>query len=137
MALLALSVVSACGGTDWDGRWRDAQGRLVPAQRVGTAVGSAHCDWEDVVFLTIGADLAGRLEIGRLYNRDPSGTLREYTVGAYTKNAALPPGAIATGLRNDDDARLWVRPGFRNAVYIVVDGRVERWPRAMNAPGCA
>jgi len=64
--------------------------------------------------------------------RDPAG---EITKGGFRVDATLPDDAVSTGITN---GRSTIGPSDgvgRRAIFIAVDGRVERWPRTW--AGCA
>lgn len=105
------------GRTTDDAPWHDAAGR--PVEGTHTMTGPGHCGWESSVWL--------RHE-DRLYLRDPLGLFADVTVGDYEPSATLPSDAVPTGLSSirwelyaTDDP---------DAVWIVTDGHVERWPRS-------
>ena len=114
--------------------WTDAMGRPVPRWRVNQLQGPRHCDWQSTTWLHIHE--RPRDPKWRQYIRDPEGVMeREWLLDEYGADVELPPDAVDTGLRRGD-ARLFAVPDDRS-VYLVLPGRVERWPRSREPIGCA
>ena len=66
------------------------------------------------------------------YVRDPGG---EVTEGGLRPDVAMPEDAVSTGITNGR-ATIWTSDSTgRKAIFVTVDGRVERWPRTW--AGCA
>jgi hypothetical protein len=59
---------------------------------------------------------------------------RQLLAGKPDKDADLPPDAVDTGLRRSD-AELWLAADG-DALYVVSDENVEKWPRAIETIGC-
>lgn len=131
--------------------WYDAQGR--PAERgqdrnrkfeVQAFVGPRHCDWESVVFLSIVWPLGTTYHTGPdappiyEYVRDPDGKLGDlHPDQALDLDAVMPQEAVFTGYHTDQ-SELWFGPDEgERFVYLDTDHGVERWPRAVEPPGCA
>ncbi len=97
-------------------------------------VGWAHCQHQTARFLHIErAD--GTLDAQ--YVRDPSGVVADRgLLDTYANDVDLPEDATYTGYRTAAGDELWFTPANR-AAYVVTTDRVERWPRAADAIGCA
>ena len=137
--LLSLSACTGIVGSEWDGSWRDREGREVPEDVISTHNGPTHCDWESAVFLQVGWPLGERRSPGRyrMYVRDPDGLFREELRVPFDPEVELPRTARYTGYHRDN-AELWISPADADeAVYVVRDGRAERWPRPWKPFGCA
>jgi hypothetical protein len=109
----------------WLQVWHREDGSRVPTSQVSSYDGPAHCDWQDVRFLELG---------DRTYLRDPEGKLADLSQGRFDASTALPDSARDSGFRRDGWA-LWTVPGG-DAVYLVGQGGVEKWPGARQV-GCA
>ena len=130
---LVAFLLAGCGGRDWDERWHDAAGKVVPNRIVSTF--EAECV-DEAVFLALGWPLETRFDSTaefRQYVRDPEGTPE--TVGPLDTEATLPTGTHNTGYHLGD-LQLWVGRDARNAAYVVEGSTVERWPRLTEAVGC-
>jgi hypothetical protein len=127
------------------GPWCDAngQGRVVldgddvprdQGSAISVFAGASHCGWEDLRFLAVGWPVGSVIDpwtAGR-YVRDPAG---ELTDGGFRADAELPDDAVSTGITNGR-ATIWTSDSIgRRAIFLAVDGRVERWPRTW--AGCA
>jgi hypothetical protein len=151
--LVALCLVlAACGGPPGalTSTWLDPDGE--PADRgpegfeVRAIRGPSHCDRENVVFLTVAWPLGTTSETDpdapptRQYVRDPHGDLggAGQLAGELNLDVDLPSDARDTGYHTEEGAELWFgRDEGDDAVYIVTDGAVERWPRADEELACA
>jgi hypothetical protein len=139
-AVIAL-VLAGCGGGSAVGKWQDESGRTLESY-TGEG-GEEGCGWESVTFLVslVSLDHGWSGRGLQQFIRDPEGVLpRSYTLGAYDEDAALPEDAIDTGFRLDS-LELWVPATSDDtgpeAVYVVDDDSVERWPRAKSEIVCA
>lgn len=145
-------VLAACGGppSAFTGDWLGPDGE--PADRgprefeVRSFMGAEHCDWESVIFLSVAWPPGTTYTAGpggppfRQYVRDAQGDLgaaADQLVGALELDAQLPDDAAATGYHTDTGAELWLGQDADEHVYLVVDGDVERWPRAEPPIACA
>ncbi|MBA4181716.1 MAG: hypothetical protein C0506_14095 [Anaerolinea sp.] len=135
---LGLLALAACGGAEpaiWTG----------PSPSVSESFGAAHCGWEDVRYLVVEADVFSQAGIvihgvgsgpTQLYAKAPPGVLRSTsTSGPFVSSAALPADSIDTGFRSGD-RQLWVSPteGIE-AVFVLKDEKVEKWPRFLDGCG--
>lgn len=144
LALLLALVLAACGGksapNESEARWLDADGKEVPELVVSTYRGAEHCDWQSIAFLHLGWPLGTNESIGagRQYVRDPESLFpEEYAVAPLDLDAELPANARYTGYHRDD-VELWLSESEADeAVYIVTDEDVERWPRTVGVIACA
>jgi hypothetical protein len=98
--------------------WTDVFGKPVSTETIRSNPGPGHCGWESATWLHLD---------GELYFRDPEGVMAEWTATLFAADASLPPTATDTGYRSGDIA-VWLDPG--GDVYLVLPGRVERWPRS-------
>lgn len=98
--------------------WTDASGDPVSTETIRSNPGPGHCGWESATWLHVD---------GELYFRDPEGVMAEWTATPFDADASLPPTATDTGYRSGDIA-VWLDPG--GDAYLVLPGRVERWPRS-------
>ena len=72
---------------------------------------------------------------GRAFVSEPRRVgLHHHVSGRFDRNVALPPDAVATGLRTSG-ARIWIVPEkVDDAAYLEFDDHVERWPALL--AGC-
>jgi hypothetical protein len=113
--------------------WSDADGRRVPLSRVSSSPGPAHCGWQTVHFLEVGAPSGAH---PALYARDPKGVLPAGMLTApYRGHTTLPRDARDTGYHLGDQS-LWLSPDGSLA-YIRRAGSVEAWPAVAPGNGCA
>jgi hypothetical protein len=139
LPVLVASAIAGCGGAGAEavGTWKDAQGRTIESSE-----GPEHCDWQSATFLYVEFDLEqpGTPTDRQQFLRDPEGVLSDSVDLAYDGDARLPEGAIDTGLRLGA-RELWAEPADDppgpDAVYVVEDDSVERWPRAREEVACA
>jgi hypothetical protein len=115
------------------GVWQDRSGTRVPVARIRSFPGPAHCDWQDLTFLLLGAEATADQ-----YIRDPAGKLTDLLRFAYDAHADLPAGATDTGLHRDG-RELWLAPDRAAAYLVSVDdpADVELWPGVRDPVGCA
>jgi hypothetical protein len=109
------------------GVWQDGSGARVPVTRAQSFRGAAHCDWQDITFLLLGA---------RTYLRDVHGALADFLRTTYRAGATLPRTATDTGLHRDG-RELWVDADAAYLVRLERPSDVERWPGASKPIGCA
>lgn len=140
---LAVLALSGCTGSpaaeveyvDYPGPvWRDGERRAVSAEVLNVIRGPEHCGWGSAAILHVGWPLGRESENisqARLYVRDPHGVLPKDAVSTPGDLAAiLPEDAQASGYATDG-LELWIsRSEIDEAVYLVTEGGVERWPRA-------
>ena len=123
-----------------DRAWCDALGRLIlPTHLVFIAEASDHCGWRAASLLYLGPQPGWEIDIYDVHNfvRDPTGLFEDAWLSPYEELAALPAGAIDTGLTNGN-VRLYYLPAeYETAIYADVGGVIERWPRLTEAAGCA
>ena len=106
--------------------WEDADGNRVPTTVVSSRQGHEHCGWQGVTFLR----LRKQQFVG-----DPDGVIEQAPLQAtFAADTDLPDDATDTGYRHDGDA-LWVAADG-NAVYLVGDDGVQRWPAAKSMIAC-
>jgi len=112
----------------WIEVWTDKQAHRVPVTDVYSYDGSEHCDWQDIVFLTMGKET---------YLRDTEGELAAQTRGRFQGESRLPADAASTGWRHDG-RELWTVDSGDAAYLVSLDDPddVESWPRAQDF-GCA
>jgi hypothetical protein len=129
--------------------WLDAQSKPLPdASETNEGLvlrvfhGHEHCEWQSVTFLDLAWPLGTIARYPpnpddyRQYVRDPEGLLNFSVVDVFGRDAQLPPGAMATGY-HADGWELWINePEADRFVYVVHDGRAERWPRARDPIYC-
>jgi hypothetical protein len=116
------------------GVWTDADGRRVPTTTIVSYDGPEHCDWQDIVFVTLGDGPDAEQLL-----RDVDGEFgRSWLTTTYDGAATLPPGARDTGYRRDG-RQLWLDEDPRAAYLVNVDDPtdVERWPAARKPIQCA
>jgi hypothetical protein len=157
--LTKVAVVAADGIEDWDGDtgwgveswatcdpselpdevveptqvWTDDAGVRVPTSEIVSSPGPEHCDWQDLIFLTLGD---GDRDSARHYVGDgPAGDLQSMLLATYAAAAPLPTDAEDAGYRRDG-LELWLTD---DAAYLVAPGDAEgeRWPRAREPIACA
>ncbi|MEV6109350.1 hypothetical protein AB0M28_32260 [Streptomyces sp. NPDC051940] len=113
--------------------WTDAKGARVPVASVRGRLGNDHCDWQDVLFLTLGEGERGAE--APQYVRDEHGKLDEGMVnGPFDPDAELPADARDTGFRRDG-GELWLAADGKSAYVRSADG-VERWPGTPHPVAC-
>lgn len=120
------------------GTWRDEDGE--PAETDSSFVvepylGDEHCSSETTVFLRMGWPPGTELNrlIGdneaRVFVRDVEAHLDTATATTFERSVKLSEDATFSGYRNDE-AELWFGPDRgEEAAYLVVEDRVELWPR--------
>jgi len=127
------------------GPWRDANGlgRVVPGPKdlprgqsgaISVITGADHCGWEDLRCMTLGWPVGDPIDPSTAghYVRDPAG---ELTDGGFRPDLELPEDAVSTGITNGR-ATIWSSDSTgQKAIFVALDGRVERWPRSW--AGCA
>lgn len=147
-AVALLVLLAACGGSDaYTGTWTGPDGQAADrgesrefTYEVWSRVGPEHCDWDSVVFLSVGWPLGTTQGIGlpnsdRQYIRDPDDVL---DLGdRLESDVSLPEGSASTGY-STDGIELWFGPdeGDRYACLVRDADDVERWPRAVEPPAC-
>lgn len=152
IALITLTLATvACSRSadDFVGPWTDATGSAVAANHdhgftIASYRGAEHCDWESVIFLEVAWPLGSVIDdvvyddsvsTPRVFLRDPKGRLADMTRGEFVPDAVLPADAKATSLTRGN-WELWTARSAARAVFLVSDGRAERWPEASQLPGC-
>lgn len=110
--------LSACGASAQVWRGTD--------QTVTADPGSRQCGTESVLFLALGDEQ---------FVFDPGSTIdRALLTSDPEQDADLPADAVDTGLRRSD-AELWLAADG-DAVYVVSQDNVQKWPRAVTPIGC-
>jgi hypothetical protein len=113
--------------------WTDRAGHRVPVATLRSHSGPEHCDWQDIVFLTV-VDDTGTWQ----FLRDRTGELDPFLATTYADAVAVPESAIDTGFVRDGRS-LWLAKD-RTAAYLVragEPGRAERWPATTEQVACA
>lgn len=131
------------------GTWYDSNGAPLPQGRPFVMTvwrGPTHCGWEDLLFLVISWPLGTEVRGPYLGSRDTRTFVRLSSTNdfapsdfasTFDANAALPPGAYDTGY-NRDGWHLWASDSrIGDAVWLVHDDSVERWPAEKRLIGCA
>jgi hypothetical protein len=148
LAAVALPRWTSFRTEDLVGTWQDASGRRLPDGTRGpdfplivhTIRGSAHCDWQDVIFLDLawplGTTHSGAVtEEIRQYVRDPAGKFATHVLDPYDGSVSLPPKAVPTGFTRFGN-KLFIDPD--GAAYVQrPSGTVERWGRSFSLIACA
>ena len=106
--------------------WRDRAGTIERSDRIHSAPGPGHCDWESTIFL--------RFEDVQ-YIRDPLGVLADATVAQFDADVALPDDAVDTGLHTEE-WRLHTTADDDSIYVVTRAGSVERWGRAKDQIAC-
>ena len=134
-----LLTLGACSTSSQLGQsWESADGEAVPARAIYTGAGERHCDQQSATFLGIGrASEIEEIDPDHYaeYVRDPESLFTAEVIGAYLSPVDQPIGAADTGYTNGK-AELWIDPDDTSAVFMKVDGQVERWPRFNVEMGC-
>lgn len=107
---------------------------------VQTIFGADHCGWEDVVFLSVGWPLGTSPETSeqsRQYIRDENRDIESAPLlSTFDAEVDLPDDSWSTGYKNQV-LELWFGPDNGDeAVYLKMEERVERWPRAKEHVAC-
>lgn len=114
--------------------WRDGEGRSVSAEVLNVIRGPQPCGWEAAAILHVGWPLGRESEDNsqsRQYVRDPQGVLPRDVVSEAPDLAATLPEDAELSWYVTVGHELWISPAeVDQAVYLVIDGAVERWPRA-------
>ncbi len=113
--------------------WTDADGQVVPTDRLEVFRGPEHCDQQDMTFLSLGP--WGRTPTF-VRDPDPEPYLRDYLSEPYQPHTALPADAVDSGFRRGDD-RLWLAPDRARAYVGAARDDVEMWPRIVKRLTCA
>lgn len=126
------------------GTWMDEDGEAAETDSsfvVEPYRGDEHCSSETTVFLRMGWPPGTELNrlIGdneaRVFVRDVEGHLATATATTFERSVRLPEDATFSGYRNEE-AELWFGPERgEEAAYLVIEDRVERWPRFEGACG--
>lgn len=112
------------------GIWTDRAGDRVPTTVIESYDGPEHCDWQDIVFLTVGG-----WDDGQQYLRDTEGTLADRLRTTFDGAARLPGDAEDSGWRRDG-RELWLTPDAAYLVSVDDPQDVERWPRTKGQVAC-
>ncbi|MGQ0463789.1 MAG: hypothetical protein ACT4QG_00560 [Sporichthyaceae bacterium] len=124
--LVALTAALVCGaappasgsGLEYP-LWFTRDGQQVPREVLLSSDGLQHC-WPGSRWLNVSDGLA-------IYVRDPQHTFNERQVlRPYDPDTELPPGAVDSGLRQDEVA-LWTSP-TAPGVYAAYPNHTEFWP---------
>lgn len=130
------------------GTWYDSNGAPLPNGKpfvMSVRRGPTHCGWEDLLFLVISWPL-GTEARGPDFSSNTRTFVRLSSTNAFAPSdfattfdasAALPPGAYDTGYYRDG-WHLWASDSrIDQAVWLVHDDSVERWPAEKRLMGCA
>lgn len=121
--------------------WHDTEGRAVSGEVINVIRGADHCGWQSVAFLHVGWPLGTEAQSStqmRQYVRDPQGVLPPGIIPPTLELAADLPADAAPSGYVADRLELWISPSeVDQAVYLVVEDRTERWPRAEEVIACA
>jgi hypothetical protein len=141
LLVLAAVIFGACSNSSlfgspraWPGTAWTRYGHQVPYSVVDAAAGPSQCGWESATFLTVGWPLgtsAQHATQARQYIRDSSTVVPQSNLRSKLElDARLPTDARNTGYR-DGSVQLYLAASDEDAaIYVVADGRVERWPRS-------
>ncbi|WP_051551558.1 hypothetical protein [Nocardioides sp. URHA0020] len=118
--------------------WADADGRPVATTEVMSYAGAAHCDWQDLTWLEIGAATDADQDVDTYLSGDEDGALADFLSTTPDASATLPPDATDTGWQRAG-RELWLGEHPRAAYLVSVDDRtdVQRWPAVTDPIGCA
>jgi len=142
------SVAAECVGDDLDiahepTDWRQPEneswfrnGCLVRIDVITDQPGPDHCGWGTARVVIFGSPLGARFVGGptNQYVRDPANVLGQRFDVGFDGDIDLPPIATNTGYYTDTE-ELWTVPGEDEFIYLVLYGRVERWPSG-ESPVC-
>jgi hypothetical protein len=144
---IGIAVLALIGGwLFWDawtsnpvGRWFDAAGNAVPAERLEVWTGSEHCDTSSTKFMALtwplGRPATSASRIESYVWEPPDDFMRPDAVTPGTVEA-MPPDARNTGLHRGD-LTLWVSEShLRKAVFVTDGGEIQRWAFAPGAGYC-
>ena len=107
--------------------WHDAAtGEPVPTTEVEAWRGPEHCDWQSMVFLSLGRET---------YVRNPAPDVEGFVAEQWRPHTELPADAVDTGYEREGE-RLWVSAD-RQRVFVGTPDDVELWPRERSGIGCA
>ena len=125
-----------------EGIWTGPDGETVDDDIVLMQSGFQHCDSQAATFLMVSWPLgtpAEHIDDSRQYIRHgPAIIGTEYFTKRYDGNATLPDDAEFSGYREVTGIELWLSPSDQEEIaYLVFDGHVEAWPRAVVFIGCA
>jgi WD40 repeat protein len=114
------------------GVWHTPSGKPVPVTRIHSTAGPEHCDWQDIVFLTLGGE-----QRDHLFLRDTTDKLQQWLATTYDGRAALPQDASDSGFERDG-RHLWLARDGTAAYLVSTDdpNDVERWPAEKEPIGC-
>jgi hypothetical protein len=145
-AALALGVsilLAGCGKSAagrFAGQWTDAGSRPLPRAPDALVLEVVEgCD-PAVVFLYLawppGTPTSFKDGDVRQFIRDSRSHVSETLAREFDPDADLPASAHSTEFRHGP-WELWVDPSDEESVYLVSEGRTERWPRSPNRVACA
>lgn len=138
---LATMVSAVIAGRDWT--WSE-QGNAVATTDVQMYSGPSHCDWDEIIFLSIGWPLGTSIDASdsadtiRQFVRDPSGTgaITNVSAGSFEPTATLPADASYSGYHTAE-VQLWLTKSDPDSAYVTDGTTTERWPRATRPVACA
>lgn len=121
-------------------QWNGPAGDPAPSRVVNVIRGPDHCDWQSSIWLHLGWPVGTAAETAadiRQYVRDPRDVLPENVKKAsLDMDAELPGAGDPTGY-HVDSVELWLGDdGGDDAVYVVLEDHVERWPRTTEVIAC-
>jgi hypothetical protein len=119
--LVTVVFLSSCDG------WTGPDGKEAPSTTISEYGGD--CGNPEMTYLEVRGDT---------YARDVQGLLdpQRDTAGPFVANADLPSDAEDTGFQSSG-RHLFIAPSEPDAVFIVEDDSVERWPRYDSPRFCA
>ncbi len=89
--------------------------------------GPSHCEWQGTHMLLV---KKGTVDDWQMYVRDPEQVPQYRFGGSSDLEAGLPPGAEFSGY-SGGGYELWFDPADDSIGYVVHDGAVEAWARAI------
>lgn len=123
-------------------RWSGPDDGAAPSSTLHVIRGPGHCDWESSVWLhlawPVGTEAGTSGDIHQ-YVRDPRGVLPDEVEkqASLELDSEVPDTAEPTGY-HVDGVELWLGDDGRDeAVYVVFEDHVERWPRTAEVIACA
>jgi len=155
LCLVAAVLIAGCSadGDQFVGTWTNPAGQPASAGEFGNERyelqafrGAEHCNWTSVIFVllawppgTVAIPTPDGVSVPeRTYVRDRNRVIGGVTYeGLLDLDAHLPDGSHATGYKHGS-TELWLGPDEGQRFAYFRDGdSIERWPRAIQRPGCA
>ncbi|GAA4704623.1 hypothetical protein GCM10023349_22750 [Nocardioides conyzicola] len=118
--------------------WTDRDGRPVPTTDVTSSTGAAHCDWQDLTWLSVGQTNDVDRDVDQYLSGDDDGQLADFLSTAADDSATLPDDAADTRWRRDG-RELWIGEDPAAAYLVSLDDPtdVQLWPAVTEPIGCA